>query len=112
MAINEAKILSGMADASGSGLTSVAALSSLTTIHTVPSGEVHVLEFQVSNRHATNTIVIKIDCGATADAIHMSILPESTQKVGPIVLSDTTLKLGAVADETDVGVSGIAWKEA
>ncbi len=106
-----AQVLTGMADALGSGLTAVAALTSLTTIHTVPSGETHFMEIQLSNRHASNTIVIKIDVGATTDAIHVSLLPESTQKVGPIALSNTTLKLGAVADETDVGVSGIVWKQ-
>jgi len=107
-----AEILSGMADASGSGLTTVATVASgtPTVIHTVPAAETHFLEFQVSNRSA-GAIVVVIDVGATLNAIRISIPTISTIKVGPIALSNTTLEISAVADETDVGVSGIAWAQ-
>jgi len=108
-----AEILSGMADSLGSGLTTVATVASgtPTVIHTVPAAETHFLEFQVSNRNASNPIVVVIDVGSTLNAIRISIPTISTIKVGPIALSNTTLEISAVADETDVGVSGIAWAQ-
>lgn len=107
------EILSGMADSSGSGLTAVATVASgtPTVIHTIPEGETHMIEIQVSNRDDTNAIVVVLDLGATANAIRLSIPVESHVKIGPFALSNTTLEISAVADEDEVGVSGIAWAQ-
>jgi len=108
-----AEILSGMADSSGSGLTAVATVASgpPTVVHTVPEGETHMIEFQVSNRDDPNAIVVVIDVGDTLNAIRLSIPLESHVKIGPFALSNTTLEISAVADEDKVGVSGIAWAQ-
>lgn len=98
-------ILSGSPDAKGSAIDGLATFASLTTIHTVPTGEVHTIWLTVTNNGA-NSIEILGDMGATATAIDIRILAHQTMKMGPFTLSDTTIKLGAIANGGEISVSG------
>ena len=58
-------ILSGSPDALGSAIDGLATFASLTTIHTVPSGEVHTVWLTITNTGA-NSIELLGDVGAPA----------------------------------------------
>ncbi len=98
-------ILSGSPDALGSAIDGLATFASLTTIHTVPSGETHTIWLTITNT-AGNSIELLGDTGASVTSFDMRLAANETRNVGPITLSDTTLKIGAVANGGDVAISG------
>ena len=98
-------ILSGSPDALGSAIDGLATFASLTTIHTIPSGETHTIWLTITNTGA-NSIELLGNMGASATSIDVRILGYETKTIGPFTLSNTTVKLSAIANGGDISVCG------
>ena len=107
-------ILSGCPDALGSAIDGVAAYPTLTTIHTVPAGEVHEIWLVLTNMNGSLTIEVLGDLGDEADSFDIRLPIESTTSLGPFLLlggsSGESLSLSCVANQTSLRVSGTVRK--
>lgn len=106
--------LSGAPDSKGSAISGVAAYPTLTTIHTVPAGEVHEIWLHFSSMHGSVTIELIGDMGDEVDSFDLRLAIEDNQSRGPFLLlggsTGETFSVGAVANQTSVRISGTVRK--